>query len=176
MIANGLLDTAFIRSMITADDRWCASHGSRDGSPSLGAGILYYGIVYASKAKTCVCLGSGGGFVPRLMRQAQRDLKLQAAQTILVDGARDLLIHHQLSLRGAHGEKLFAAFPLSRKAILSLRRSHLGVRITKKIDLCFRNRLIFYLESFFCPGRRAILPAVLANDFKVFFCHFLDSD
>jgi hypothetical protein len=87
MIANGLLDTAFIRSMITADDRWCASHGSGDGSSNLGAGILYYGIAYASKAKTCVCLGSGGGFVPRLMRQAQRDLKLQAAQTILVDGA-----------------------------------------------------------------------------------------
>ena len=39
------------------------------------------------RAKICVCLGSGGAFVPRLMRQAQRDLGLAAhTRTILVDG------------------------------------------------------------------------------------------
>ena len=58
-----------------------------DGSKDLGAGILYYGLAYALKAKTCVCLGSGGGFVPRLMRQAQRDLGIEGSRTLLVDGA-----------------------------------------------------------------------------------------
>jgi len=90
MTADGLLDTPFIRSMLTADDPWCSSHGSGKGSSDLGAGILYYGLAYALKAKTCVCLGSGGGFVPRLMRQAQRDLGLPAARTILVDGAQQV--------------------------------------------------------------------------------------
>lgn len=90
MTADGLLDTPFIRSMLTADDPWCASHGSGNGSSDLGAGILYYSLAYALKARTCVCLGSGGGFVPRLMRQAQRDLRLKAARTILVDGAQQV--------------------------------------------------------------------------------------
>ena len=37
------------------------------------------------KAKTAVCLGSGSGFVPRLMRQAQLDLGIPNSQTILID-------------------------------------------------------------------------------------------
>ena len=48
--------------------------------------MIYYAIVYAMKPKTCVCLGSGGGFVPRMMRQAQRDLAIPDSRTILVDG------------------------------------------------------------------------------------------
>jgi hypothetical protein len=51
----------------------------------LGFGMIYYALTYALQAKLCVCLGSGGGFVPRCMRQAQRDLKLESGQTILVD-------------------------------------------------------------------------------------------
>lgn len=49
--------------------------------------MLYYSLAYANRAKTCVCLGSGGGFVPRLMRQAQRDLGIDGSRTILVDGS-----------------------------------------------------------------------------------------
>jgi len=81
-----LLNKDFVRSHLTANDPWCSSHGSREGSDDLGAGMLYYGLAYALKSKTCVCLGSGGGFVPRLMRQAQRDLGLADSRTILVDG------------------------------------------------------------------------------------------
>ena len=43
--------------------RW--THGASDSY--LGAGIFYYSIPYFLRAQTCVCLGSGGGYVPRLM-------------------------------------------------------------------------------------------------------------
>lgn len=85
---SGLIDERFISTRITVDDSWCSSHGSGEGQTELGAGILYYGLAYALRAKTCVCLGSGGGFVPRLMRQAQRDLGIAESRTILVDGAQ----------------------------------------------------------------------------------------
>jgi hypothetical protein len=81
-----LLNKPFIRSHLTADDPWCFSHGSGNGADDLGAGVLYYALAYSLRARTCVCLGSGGGFVPRLMRQAQRDLELEDGRTILVDG------------------------------------------------------------------------------------------
>lgn len=38
-----------------------------------------------ARARVCVCLGSGGGFVPCLMRQAQMDLGIDMAETFLVD-------------------------------------------------------------------------------------------
>jgi hypothetical protein len=43
--------------------RW--THGANDSY--LGSGIFYYAIPYFLKARVCVCLGSGGGYVPRLM-------------------------------------------------------------------------------------------------------------
>jgi hypothetical protein len=85
-----LIDENFLASDITADDPWCSSHGAENGGTFLGAGILYYALAYALAPKICVCLGSGGGFVPRLMRQAQRDLKLHPSRTILVDGAQQV--------------------------------------------------------------------------------------
>ncbi len=84
---NALVDRDFIKSFITAEDPWCSSHGAAKDSDKLGAGMLYYGLAYSLRAKTCVCLGSGGGFVPRLMRQAQRDLNIEGGRTLLVDGA-----------------------------------------------------------------------------------------
>ena len=35
----------------------------------LGDGLLVYTIVQYMKAKTCVVLGSGGGFIPRIISQ-----------------------------------------------------------------------------------------------------------
>lgn len=84
---NMMLNNDFITSMLTVDDPWCSSHGSDNGSSDLSAGMLYYSLAYATKARTCVCLGSGGGFVPRLMRQAQRDLNIEGGRTFIVDGA-----------------------------------------------------------------------------------------
>jgi len=87
MSINSLLDKNFITTMLTVDDPWCSSHGAENGSEDLSAGMLYYSLAYSTRARTCVCLGSGGGYVPRLMRQAQRDLNLEGARTFLVDGA-----------------------------------------------------------------------------------------
>ncbi len=84
---SSLLNRDYILKYLTADAPWCESHGA--GDDFLGVGILYYALVYIFRAKTAVCLGSGGGFVPRLMRQAQRDLGIGAqAKTILVDANR----------------------------------------------------------------------------------------
>ena len=50
--------------------RW--THGATD--LSLGDGLLIYSIIHYMRAKVCVCLGSGGGFIPRIMTQARVDL------------------------------------------------------------------------------------------------------
>jgi hypothetical protein len=50
--------------------RW--SHGATD--LHLGDGLLIYSTIQYMRAKCCVCLGSGGGFVPRIMSQARMDL------------------------------------------------------------------------------------------------------
>ena len=50
--------------------RW--AHGSTESS--MGDGILVYSIIHFMRAKICVCLGSGGGFIPRIMTQARQDL------------------------------------------------------------------------------------------------------
>ena len=50
--------------------RW--THGATD--KDLGDGLLIYSAIQYMRAKTCVCLGSGGGFIPRLMSQARMDL------------------------------------------------------------------------------------------------------
>ncbi len=51
--------------------RW--THGAND--LYMGAGIFYYAIPYFLKARVCVCLGSGGGFVPRLMVDSTWELQ-----------------------------------------------------------------------------------------------------
>ena len=50
--------------------RW--THGATD--LTLGDGLLVYSIIHYMRAKNCVCLGSGGGFIPRIMTQARVDL------------------------------------------------------------------------------------------------------
>lgn len=50
--------------------RW--THGATDYH--LGDGLLIYAAIQHLRAKTCVCLGSGGGFIPRIMTQARLDL------------------------------------------------------------------------------------------------------
>ncbi len=82
-----MIDRAYIASRLTAEAPWCESHGAE--GDHLGMGMLYYALVHAFRARVAVCLGSGGGFVPRLMRQAQRDLGIAgASRTILVDANR----------------------------------------------------------------------------------------
>ena len=50
--------------------RW--THGAND--TYMGSGIFYFAVPYFLKARVCVCLGSGGGYVPRLMTDATWEL------------------------------------------------------------------------------------------------------
>jgi len=43
----------------------------------LGDGMLIYSFIQFSRSKVCVCIGSGGGFIPRIMTQARVDLHSQ---------------------------------------------------------------------------------------------------
>src|SRR5262245_38832527 len=71
-VTESLVDSRVISELLTREAPWHESHGA-DGA-YLGMGLLYYALTYSLRADVAVCLGSGGGFVPRLMRQAQRDL------------------------------------------------------------------------------------------------------
>lgn len=53
--------------------RW--THGATD--LHMGDGIVIYSIIQHLRAKNCVCIGSGGGFIPRIMTQARIDLHRQ---------------------------------------------------------------------------------------------------
>ena len=79
--------------------RW--THGATDFH--IGDGIIIYALIQYMRAKTCVCLGSGGGFIPRIMSQARRDLHEQEifegdnewnwgdiGRTFIVDAANDI--------------------------------------------------------------------------------------
>ena len=50
--------------------RW--THGATDFH--LGDGLMIYSLIQFIRAKICVCLGTGGGFIPRLMTQSRKDL------------------------------------------------------------------------------------------------------
>ena len=81
----GILNNLYLRKFILKDAPWMDSHGATHDYAGLG--LLYYALVYILRPKICVCLGSGGAFVPRIIRQAQRDLGIaKASKTILVDG------------------------------------------------------------------------------------------
>jgi len=75
-----ILNHDYIKKHITKNDgkedvpyRW--SHGATDNN--LGDGILIYSLIQFFKFKSLVCLGSGGGFIPRIMTQARYDLSTQ---------------------------------------------------------------------------------------------------
>lgn len=74
-----LLDQKFIEDNITTNQgidvkyRW--THGATKNH--LGDGLIIYSLIQMKRSKICVCLGSGGGFIPRLMSQAQKDLETQ---------------------------------------------------------------------------------------------------
>lgn len=76
-----LLKNHVLNSLL--DDDFHRSHLAEKGY--LGAGMIYYALVYSFQAKTCVCLGSGGGFVPCVVRQAQHDAGVEDGITILID-------------------------------------------------------------------------------------------
>ena len=83
-MTSQLFDPAVVNAVMLREANYCSSHGARGAF--LGAGAVYYCLAYGLRAKTCVCLGSGGGYVPRLMRQGQRDAGIgRESETWLVD-------------------------------------------------------------------------------------------
>jgi len=97
-----MLDYNYISSFITQNDnepvayRW--THGAT--KEHLGDALLIYALIQHMRAKIVVCLGSGGGFIPRVMFQAHRDLAIQGIfekesewnkiQVYLVDAANGI--------------------------------------------------------------------------------------
>jgi len=71
-----MFDSNYIKTHITNNNtepvpyRW--THGATD--LHLGDGLVVYSLIQHMRAKTCVCIGSGGGFIPRIITQARRDL------------------------------------------------------------------------------------------------------
>jgi hypothetical protein len=72
-----ILNRGWIYDSITRNEdsgsvsyRW--THGAND--TYMGSGIMYFSIPYFLKAEVCVCLGSGGGYVPRLMVDCVHEL------------------------------------------------------------------------------------------------------
>ena len=67
---NHIVDTDgnIVRSPINY--RW--THGATD--LHLGDGMLVYSFIQFIRAKICVCIGTGGGFIPRIMTQSRYDL------------------------------------------------------------------------------------------------------
>jgi hypothetical protein len=51
------------------------SHGAT--SEHMGDGLIVYSVVQHMRAKNCVCIGSGAGYIPRIMTQARLDLHEQ---------------------------------------------------------------------------------------------------
>ena len=71
-----ITDQFYIENFITTNEgadipfRW--THGAT--IKHMGDGLLVYSIIQHMRAKVCVCIGSGGGFIPRIMTQARMDL------------------------------------------------------------------------------------------------------
>ena len=69
----------FINRSITTNDGefvpFRYTHGATDNH--MGDGLIVYSIIQHMRAKNCVCIGSGGGFIPRIMTQARIDLHKQ---------------------------------------------------------------------------------------------------
>ena len=80
-----LIDKEFLKGALTHNAIYLRGHGAQPNTTQLGFGMVYYGIVHALRAKVAVVLGSGGGFVPRVVRQAQLDMGLARSVTYLVD-------------------------------------------------------------------------------------------
>ena len=89
---KSILNHEYIKQEITTNDgeqfryRW--SHGATD--KHMGDGMILYSMMYFFKPKMSVCLGSGNGFIPRIMSTANQDLRSEGfkrddTEVILVD-------------------------------------------------------------------------------------------
>ena len=87
-----ILNHKYIEQEITTnqgkDFRYRWSHGATD--KHMGDGMILYSLMYFFKPKMSVCLGSGNGFIQRIMSSANQDLKEEGfkrddTEVVLVD-------------------------------------------------------------------------------------------
>lgn len=78
MIKN-ILNQEYIEKNITSNDGvlvpYLWTHGAT--KEHMGDGLIIYSLIQHMRAKVCVCIGSGGGYIPRIMTQARIDLYQQ---------------------------------------------------------------------------------------------------
>ena len=69
----------YIESHITTDNGekipFLWTHGATNNH--MGDGIIVYSMIQHMRYKNCVCIGTGGGYIPRIMTQARIDLHKQ---------------------------------------------------------------------------------------------------
>jgi len=82
----------YIEKYITTNDGdlvpYLWTHGATKSH--LGDGLIVYSLIQNMRAKVCVCIGSGGGFIPRIITQARIDLHNQIGVTYLVDACNGI--------------------------------------------------------------------------------------
>lgn len=82
-----ITNQTYIENNITTDGGiklpFLWTHGAT--TKHMGDGIIVYSLIQHMRYKNCVCIGSGGGFIPRIMTQARVDLYDQG----IFEGNRD---------------------------------------------------------------------------------------
>lgn len=88
-----LLNRKFAAQALVCKDKWAEGHGVIEERQFLGTSLLYFSLAYMLPAQVAVILGSGAGFVPRMIRQAQREVPdhdfIKKSRCILIDADID---------------------------------------------------------------------------------------
>ena len=101
-----LIDTEFSGSQGTSDTKMYFPDTEVSAKQYMGFAPFYYALSYSLMAKKCVCIGSGGGFVPSLMRQAQLDIRYPenyGDETIIIDANIEFIDPPEDTLAGWQG-------------------------------------------------------------------------
>ena len=90
---QSLLNPGCVRDSLISKDPWAKSHGAIPKKGFLGTSLLYFTLAYLLPARIAVVIGSGSGYVPRLVRQAQREIPnedfVKTSRCILIDADLD---------------------------------------------------------------------------------------
>jgi hypothetical protein len=82
-----MFNQSHITNAITTNEgkelQYLWTHGAT--KEHMGDGLLVYSLIQHMRAKVCVCIGSGSGYIPRIMTQARIDLHKQK----IFDGNND---------------------------------------------------------------------------------------
>lgn len=74
-----ITNQSFIENCITTNDGELVPYLWTHGATKfhMGDGMIVYSLIQHMRSKVCVCIGSGGGFIPRIITQARIDLHSQ---------------------------------------------------------------------------------------------------